>query len=224
MYEYNLTMKNNRQDIVIQELDQQTKRGVLLVVSGASGAGKDTVMKLLLQNYSNMQKLVTTNSRPKRPEEVEGYDYYFVSKEEFERLIAEDAFFEWVEYRGHYRGGQKRHVAEALASGKDVIWRIDVKGVKNIKKKVKEMFPYSVFVLLVVRDLDTLEKRMIERASENNEELSWSLDMAIWEQKQFKDFDYLVPNEDGNLEETVSRVAAIVEATRMRVVKDKKKN
>lgn len=200
------------------ELANQAKRGVLLVLSGASGVGKDTVMKALLDRYPNMQKLVTTNSRPKRPDEVEGYDYYFVSRAEFERLIAEEAFFEWVEYRGHLRGGQKRHVQEALDSGKDVIWRIDVKGVKNIREKVKKLFPYSAFVLLVVADLATLKERMEQRASENQEELTWSLDMAEWEQRQYHNFDYLVPNEDSQLDNTVEKIASIVEATRMKVV------
>src|SRR3989339_1079946 len=165
-------------DEVSEELVRQTKRGVLLVLSGPSGVGKDTVMLQLMDKYPNMQKLVTTNSRPKRKEEKDGYDYYFVDRDEFEKLIAEEAFFEWVEYRGHYRGGQKKHVAEALESGKDVIWRIDVRGVKNIREKVKEMFPHSVFVLLAVGDLETLRQRMLDRESESTQDLEWSVDMA----------------------------------------------
>ena len=204
-------------DDVMVELDRQRKRGVLLVLSGPSGVGKDTVMLRLLEKYPKMEKLVTTNSRPKRSDERDGYDYHFVTREEFEKLIAEEAFFEWVEYRGHYRGGQKKHVQQALDSGKDVIWRIDVRGVKNIREKVKEMFPHSAFVLLAVRDLDTLKKRMEERASESQEGLAWSMDMALWEQRQWHDFDYVVENENGNLDSTVDRVAKIVEVTRMKV-------
>lgn len=199
------------------ELARQKKRGVLLVLSGPSGVGKDTVMLRLLEKYPNMEKLVTTNSRPKRPEEKEGFDYHFVSREEFEKLIAEEAFFEWVEYRGHYRGGQKRHVQEALDSGKDVIWRIDVRGVMNIRAKVKESFPHSAFVLLAVEDLETLKKRMDGRASETQAEFEWSMDMAVWEQRQWHHFDFVVENKDGQLDETVDEVAKIVEATRMKV-------
>lgn len=204
-------------DEVMTELDRQRKRGVLLVLSGPSGVGKDTVMLRLLEKYPKMKKLVTTNSRPMRDEEKDGFDYHFVSREEFEKLIAEEAFFEWVEYRGHYRGGQKRHVQEALASGHDVIWRIDVRGVKNVREKVKEMFPHSAFVLLAVKDLETLKKRMQDRASETHEELQWSVDIAVWEQRQWQDFDFIVENEDGKLEETVEAMGKIVEVTRMKV-------
>lgn len=202
---------------VSEELVRQKERGVLLVLSGPSGAGKDTVMWELLRRNPKMKKLVTTNSRPKRKDEKEGYDYYFVSRDEFEKLIAEEAFFEWVEYRGHYRGGQKRHVKEALAGGNDVIWRIDVRGVKNIKEKVRAMFPHSVFVLLAVKDLETLKHRMEKRASETSQDLSWSVDMAVWEQRQWRDFDYVVENEDGDLAKSVQKVADIVEVTRMKV-------
>jgi guanylate kinase len=200
------------------ELERQKSRGVLLVLSGPSGAGKDTVMLKILEANPKMEKLVTTNSRPRREDEKEGFDYHFVTREEFERLIADEAFFEWVEYRGHYRGGQKKHVQEALATGKDVIWRIDVRGVKNIREKVKAMFPHSVFVLLAVEDLTTLKQRMEERASETQADVQWSVDMAEWEQRQWQDFDYVVPNEDGSLKVTVEKVAKIVEVTRMKVV------
>lgn len=200
-----------------KELKRQKNRGVLLVLSGPSGVGKDTVMLRLLEKYPNMQKLVTTNSRPKRDEEKEGYDYYFVGREEFEKLIAEEAFFEWVEYRGHYRGGQKKHVKEALETGKDVVWRIDVRGVKNIREKIKESFPHSVFVLLGVEDMETLKHRLEERNSETDADLEWSVDMAVWEQRQWNDFDYVVSNEDGKIEKAVDSVAKIVDVTRMKV-------
>lgn len=207
-------------DEVSVELARQKKRGVLLVLSGPSGVGKDTVMLGLLEKYPNMTKLVTTNSRPMRDDETEGFDYHFVTREEFEKLIAEEAFFEWVEYRGHYRGGQKKHVQEALESGHDVIWRIDVRGVMNIREKVKEMFPHSAFVLLAVEDMQVLKRRMEERASETKDEFEWSMDMAVWEQRQWHHFDYVVPNEDGKLDKTVDMVAKIVEATRMQVAKE----
>lgn len=189
------------------------KKGVLLVLSGPTCAGKDTVMRMLLERNPNMRRLVTTNSRPPRLDEKEGVDYYFVSREEFEKLIAKDAFFEWVEYRGHYRGGQKKHVQNALNSGKDVVWRIDVRGVKNIYHKVKELYPQSAFVFLTA-SLSVLAERIVKRGVESKQEQDWSLRRAEWEIKQGKGFDYIVANKDGKLENAVVMIEQLVEKVR----------
>lgn len=188
------------------------KEGVLLVISGPTCAGKDTVIRGLLQQNRHLRRLVTTNSRPKRPDEKEGEDYYFVTRNEFEKLIAEDAFFEWVEYRGHYRGGQKKHVREALESGKDVVWRIDVRGVKNIYSKVKELYPRSAFVFLTA-PLAMLARRM-KRGQEDAKWKEWNINRAKWELKQSGNYDYIVHNEDGRLKEAVRVVESIIEAVR----------
>jgi len=213
-------------DRIQKEIENQKKRGVLLVLTGPTCAGKDTVMQKLLSRNKNMVHLVTTTSRPKRPGEVEGKDYHFVDRNEFERLISENAFLEWVEYLGHYKGGQKRHVEEALSSGKDVIWRIDVRGVKNIKKRVKEMIqdpssPISAtaFVFLAPPDLTTLKRRMEKRATEDRKVQKSGLDLAIWEMDQYDDSEYLVINVDDKLDKAVERVEFIVEAERIRVRK-----
>jgi guanylate kinase len=203
---------------ILKELEEQKKRGVLLVLSGPTCAGKDEVMRTLLKRNKQMQRLITTNSRPKRPDEKEGVDYYFVSREEFERLISEGAFFEWVEYRGNYRGGQVKHVEEALASGNDVVWRIDVRGVKNIYKKVKQMVPYSVFVMLA-SPIEILKKRSEKRKTEDKKWEDWSMNMAKWELEQWRDFDYVVFNEQERLNRTVELVEMIVEAIRRKVIK-----
>lgn len=205
---------NDVVDDVSHELSRQEKRGILLVLSGPSAVGKDTVVRKMLEKYPQMVKMVTTNSRSPREGEKEGFDYYFVSDGEFEKLIAEESFLEWVEYRGHYRGAQKKHVEEALRSGKDVIWHMDVKGVKNIKKKIRSITPYSVFVFLAVKDLETLEKRIIKRATETSNEVTWSMDVAVWEQRQYPDYDYVISNEDGSLDKTVETLSSIVETIR----------
>ena len=189
------------------------KRGVLLVISGPTCSGKDAVMRKLLERNKKMQRVVTTNSREMREDEVEGVDYYFVSRQEFEKLIAEEAFFEWVEYRGEYRGGQIKHVKEALESGNDVIWRIDVRGVKNIYKKVKEMVPNSVFVMLS-SSLKVLKSRSESRKTEEPEWENWSMNRAKWELNQKKDFDEVVVNKQGDLDGTVKKIEKIVEKAR----------
>jgi len=202
---------------VTEELDAQEKRGVLLVLSGASGVGKDTVMQALLDKYPNMQKLVTTNSRPKRPEEVDGYDYHFISQSEFEKLIAEDAFFEWVEYRGHLYGGQKQHLEKTLSSGQDVIWRLDVRGVKNIKDKVKQMFPYSATVFITPPTMESLVKRLKNRNPEDSW-LNWNLKMAVWEMKRFAEFDYLIVNYDDQADRASQDLEAIIRSLRLKLL------
>lgn len=203
---------------ILKEFSDQEKRRILVIISGPTCAGKDAAVRELLKRNKSMARLVTTNSRAKRPEEREGVDYYFVSKKEFERLIAEEAFFEWVEYRGDYRGGQKRHVREALESGKDVVWRIDVRGVKNIYGKVKKEIPHAVFIFLG-EQLEVLERRMNKRATEEKRWQDWSTSRAKWELAQFRDFDYVVPNRQGKLKRTVEIVEAIIEAKRREVKK-----
>jgi len=199
-----------------KELKEQDKRNLLIIISGPSCSGKDSVVQKLLKRNKNMARLVTTNSRAKRPGEKEGWDYYFVSRKEFERLIAEEAFYEWVEYRGSYRGTQKKHVKEALKTGKDVLWRIDVRGVKNIHDKVKKEIPNSVFIFLT-ETLDVLKKRMKKRATETEQEFKWSINRAKWELNQYHTFDYMVRNVQGKLKETVQKVEDIIEAERRKI-------
>lgn len=216
-------MDNSR---ISDEMEKQKKRGVLLVLTGPTAVGKDTIMQLLLKRNPKLVRLVTTTSRPKRPQEVEGTDYYFVEIAEFEKLMSEGAFLEWVEYLGHYKGTQMKHLKQALATGHDVIWRIDVRGVKNIKQRVIEMakdpqFPVCTpaFVFLTVPDLDTLKKRMEKRATENETVQQQGLDLAKWEMDQYDDSDFLVVNEEDKEEETAEKVEKIMEAERHKINK-----
>ena len=204
-----------------EEIAAQKKRGVLTILTGPTCAGKDTVMKKLLEKRPNLTRMITTNSRPMRPGEAEGTDYHFVSREDFEKLISEDAFVEWVEYLGHFKGGQRVHLEEALKSGKDVIWRIDVRGVKNIRAKIEDMMedPDSpvqsvVFIFLAPPDLETLDRRMKARGTENEQVWAEGLNLAKWELEQYDDCDYLVVNEDTKLEEAVGVIESIIEANR----------
>lgn len=208
-----------------EEIAEQQKQGVLIVLSGPTAAGKDSVMKQLLTKRQNLVRMITTNSRPMRSGEVEGEDYHFVSREDFEKMLSEDAFIEWVEYLGHYKGGQKKHLEEALASGKDVLWQMDVRGVKNIRGKVEEMVenPESpvkavVFIFLAPPDLETLGRRMRARGTEDEQVWQQSLNLAKWELEQYDDYDYLVVNEDGKLEEAIAAVEAIVESARRLII------
>ena len=208
------------------EIENQRKRGVLLVLTGPTCVGKDTIMHILLKNNPNLVRLVTTTSRPMRPGEEEGKDYHFVTRPEFEKMISNNELLEWVEYLEHYKGGQKRHVEEALSSGKDIIWRIDVRGVKNIKGKVTEMLtdPNSpvtaaAFVFLAPPELATLKRRMEKRGTENSTVHEAGLNLAQWEMDQYDDSEYLVINEDEKEEDAAKKIEAIVEAERAKIRK-----
>ncbi len=199
-----------------QALEGQKTKNLLIVLSGPSCSGKDSVMRQLLKKNGNKKRLVTTNSRMKRADEKEGVDYFFVSKKEFEKIIADEGFYEWVEYRGTYRGTQKKHVQQALATGKDVIWRIDVRGVKNVYERVKKEVPNSVFIFLA-ESLAILEQRMKKRATETKKEFDWSLNRARWELNQYHNFDYLVHNLQGKLNQAVEQVAHIIEGEKLKL-------
>lgn len=206
-------------------MEARKNRGVLIVLTGPTAAGKDTVMRKLLETRKNMMQMVTTTSRPMREGEKEGVDYHFVTRSEFEKLLAEDQFVEWVEYLGHYKGGQKKHLEEALSTGKDVIWRIDVRGVKNIRPTIESMVedPSSpvnsaVFVFLAPPNLESIKARMKARGSENEKVWEQGLNLATWELEQYDDCDYLVVNEDDQVDQAVKAVAGIIDATRNLVI------
>lgn len=214
---------NNR---ITVEIKKQKKRGVLLVLTGPTAVGKDTIMQLLLKRNFKLVRLVTTTSRPKRHNEIEGTDYYFVERPDFEKLMSEGAFLEWVDYLGHYKGTQMKHLTKALATGHDVIWRIDVRGVKNIKQRVTEMvkdpeFPACIpaFVFLTVPNLDILKSRMEKRATETEQVQQQGLDLAKWEMDQYDDSDYLVVNEEDKEEETAEKIEKIMEGERLKILK-----
>lgn len=201
---------------ISKEIEEQKKRGVLLVLTGPTGAGKDTVFARLLEENSNIVKIVTTSSRDKRESESEGNPYYFIPRAEFEQKIADGAFFEWVEFRGHLYGTQKATLSDALKTGKDIIWHIDAKGVKNIKEKVKEMDDRSAFVFLTAPSIDVLKQRVI-KDEKHLVHHRWNEPLVMWEMEQYDDCDYLVINEDGSIEETVGKVKAIMDVKRQEI-------
>lgn len=202
---------------IFSELAAQKARGVLLVLTGPSGSGKDTVISELASIRPGFVKIITTTSRSPRVGEKEGEPYHFITREAFEALIAEDAFFEWVEFRGELYGTQKKTLQEAFSSGKDVIWKIEAKGIKNTKEKIKLMMPRCVFVYLGVPDIQTLKKRVYAAEGENAH-LRWNESLVLWEMKQFDDCEYLVMNNDDEINHTVSTVASIIEAKRVEVL------
>ncbi len=203
---------------IAHEIDNQKKRGVLLILTGPTGAGKDTVLSYLQKDNPQIVKITTTTSRQKRTNEIEGNPYYFISRAQFEQLIAEGAFFEWVEFRGALYGTQKKTLMEALEKGVDVVWRIDTRGVKNIKEKVKNHVKRSVFVFLTAGSVAMLRKR-VEKDEGVTHSNRWNEPLVLWEMEQYDDCDYLVVNDDNNLEKTGHYIKAIMQAKRLEILK-----
>ena len=201
-----------------REIAEQNKRGVFLVLSGPTASGKDTILAALQKKNPSIVRIVTTTSREARHGESEGRPYYFLTRTEFEEKIAVHDFFEWVEFRGQLYGTQKKTLDEALKSGNDIIWRIEAKGVKNIKDKIKTMTNRSVFVYLTTSNIETLEKR-VRHDEQGIETARWNGPLAQWEMEQYEDCEYLVVNDDGNIDGSVEKVIQIMNAKRQEIIR-----
>ena len=186
---------------------------LLIVLSGPSGVGKDSVLKRMKERGIPFHYVVTATTRPPRPGEKHGVDYYFVSPAEFARMIEDDELMEWSIVYGDYKGIPKRPIMEAMAQGKDVIMRIDVQGAA----KVRALCPQAVLIFLTAESEEDLERRLSRRGTESPEELRLRVAMAREELKHVKDFDYVVVNREGHLDETVDTILAIVTAEHHRV-------
>jgi guanylate kinase len=186
---------------------------LLVVISGPSGVGKDSVVHAMKTRGLPFHFVVTTTTRPPRPNEVQGKDYFFVSKEEFAHMIENDEFFEYAIVYKDYKGNSKKQVRDALASGQDVIMRLDVQGAATVRK----LAPQAVLVFLTTQSEHELVERLNARKTDTAEDLSLRIATAQQELKRAVEFDYVIVNADGCLDETVETVIAIIRAEHHRV-------
>lgn len=187
-------------------------RPVLVVISGPSGVGKDaTVQRMRALNYP-FYFVVTATTRPRRPHETEGVDYYFVSKSEFADMIERNELLEYAIVYGDYKGIPKRHIREALASGRDVVLRIDVQGAATIRR----LIPQAVTIFLAPESEADLIERLSKRQTESPDELKMRIATARKEILRLSEFDYVVVNRHNHLDDTVEQVLAILRAEKCR--------
>ena len=182
------------------------KQGTLVVVSGFAGTGKGTVMKELLGRYDSYALSISATTRNPRPGEVDGREYFFKTKEEFEQMIERDEFVEHACYVGNYYGTPKKYVQEQLAAGKDVILEIEIQGALNIKSQ----FPDALLLFIAPPSADVLKARLVGRGTETEEVIEQRLARAVEESKGIENYDYLVVNDD--LDECVENVHQMIQS------------
>ncbi len=187
------------------------RKGLLFVLSGPSGVGKDTVLERLLSSTPNLCRCITSTTRSRRDNEENGKNYWFYSIEQFKKMVEAGEFIEHALVHGNLYGTQKKHLEEILSSGKDAILLIDVQGASSIKRAR----PDSILIFLAPPSLEELERRLRERGSETEEKIQTRLSNAEGELQKIKDFNYLVVNDV--LENAASQISAIVIAERCKI-------
>ncbi|MBN2386347.1 MAG: guanylate kinase [Anaerolineales bacterium] len=186
---------------------------LLIVISGPSGVGKDSVVERMKTRGLPFHFVVTATTRARRENEVHGKDYFFVSKEEFARMIEQDELIEYAIVYSDYKGIPKQQVRQALASGKDAVMRLDVQGAATVRKLAAE----AVLIFLMTESEEELVQRLKGRKTDTAEDLSLRIATARQELKRAAEFDYVVVNADGQLDQTVATVMAIIDAEHHRV-------
>ena len=186
-------------------------KGLLIVVSGPSGAGKDTICHKLIKENSNIWMSVSMTTRKPRPLEKEGVDYFFVSSEEFLNKIKDNTFLEYASYNDNYYGTPKDKVEEKLNEGKDVILVIDINGAINIKK----IIPSALFIFIMPPDMETLKNRLIGRKTESKDKVVQRFMTAYNEVNNYKKYNYVVVND--KVEDAVNKVKSIIQSEKCRV-------
>jgi guanylate kinase len=187
--------------------------GLVFIVSGPAGVGKDAVLAGLAARGIELGRVVTAVTRPPRAGEVEGVDYYFVSRERFAEMVAADELLEWADYVGSPRGTPLFSLRRTLERGKDAVLKIDVDGFRQVRQHL----PHTVSIFIAPPDLDTLAARMRSRAADTPEQIAARLERAAAELAVSPEYDYVLVNHEGALDQTIDALATIVAAERARV-------
>ncbi len=186
---------------------------LLIVLSGPSGVGKDTVLSRLKESGYSFEHITTVTTRPKRTSERNNVDYHFISTEKFQNMISGGELLEWASVYGNWYGVPREPVKQALDRGHDVIVKTDVQGAATIKKTV----PEAILIFLIPLSMKELDIRLKQRHTESSFDLALRTKIAGEEMKQLPLFDYIVVNKQGEVDLAVSDIKAIIKAEKCRV-------
>lgn len=187
---------------------QRQRQPLLIVLSGPSAAGKDAVLHRMKERGLPFHFVVTATTRPQRPDEIDGVDYIFVSQDAFAGMIERDELLEYAIVYNDYKGIPKQQVRDALASGLDVVLRIDVQGAET----VRALSPGALLIFLSTRTEEELIDRLRRRHTETDDGLKLRIATAVQEMKRVEFFDYFVVNPDLRLDDTVDTILSIIQA------------
>ena len=192
----------------------RNNEGILIVVSGFSGAGKGTLMKRLVEEYEGYALSISATTRPPRPGEEDGREYFFLSREQFEKRIAEHALIEHAEYCGNYYGTPRDYVEKKLSEGRDVILEIEIQGALQVKKK----FPETLLLFVTPPSVEILKKRLVGRGTETMAVIEARLLRAAEEAEGIDSYDYLIIND--KIEECVETMHEIIKNEHVRAFRN----
>lgn len=186
---------------------------LLIVISGPSGVGKDSVIERMKERHLPFFFVVTATTRPPRGNEIDGVDYFFLTQAQFAEMIEKDEFLEYAYVYNDYKGIPKSQVRKALESGNDVIMRLDVQGSASIRK----LCPEAVLIFITTQDEQQLVKQLRKRKTESSDQVDMRIAVAHQELRRIHEFDYVLVNRYDQLDKTVDGILTIIQAEHYRV-------
>ncbi|HDD44493.1 MAG TPA: guanylate kinase [Candidatus Desulfofervidus auxilii] len=188
-------------------------KGDIFVISAPSGTGKTTLIRILMSRFPEMVFSVSCTTRPPRPGELHGRDYFFITETEFKNMVEHGEMLEWAKVHGHYYGTPLPFIKEKLAAGKDIILDIDVQGARQVKEKL----PEAILIFIIPPSLKELKKRLLKRSTESLEIIAKRLKVAQKEIKMAKEFDFIVVNTE--IKTALKELECIIFATKAKTIK-----